>query len=110
MSLYGPFPILEVFDTVAPGRPGVYVLGRDHRHANYAGRSDTDVRARIPQSAAEGSGYRWFWFDYATSPRDAYLKECILFHQLGGALDNSYHPAVPAGQNWRCPVEGCHWS
>jgi hypothetical protein len=84
---------------------GVYILSRDDRKATYVGRSDTDLQQEILQSASKGS-YVVFWFDYASSPMDAYKYECELFHEYQPP-DNSIHPAIPAYTNWRCPVQGC---
>lgn len=103
--LMGPYPINDVNSYVLQTAPGVYILSRDSRTAAYVGRSDTDLGLRIPQSASQGR-YDSFWFEYASSPRDAYLKECAYYHEYN-PLDNLNHPAVPAGANWRCPVSGC---
>lgn len=90
------------------GCMGVYVLSKDGRTASYVGRSDSDLQRRIASSAAEGS-YIHFWFDYATSPMDAYKYECELYHHYTPS-DNEIHPQVPVNSNWRCPIRGCEWS
>ena len=59
---------------------GVYVLSRNGTSQSYVGRSDSDLRQRIVSSASEGN-YRSFWFDYASSPMDAYKYECELYHK-----------------------------
>ncbi len=110
MALTGPFPSDQATGIVPVGYPGVYVLSRDGRTASYVGRSDSELGVRIRQSAAEGPGYRWFWYDLASSPMDAYRKECWLYHHYEGGLHNLIHPAVPTGANWRCPVERCPWA
>jgi len=107
--LMGAYSIDSVDLYVSRASPGVYILSRDGRTAAYVGRSDTDVGSRIKQSAREGYGYSYFWFEYASSPRDAYLKECEYYHKYN-PLDNTNHPAVPFGTNWRCPIIGCPWS
>jgi len=107
--LIGPYLINDVDLYVRPNSIGVYILSRDGRTVSYVGRSDTDLATRIRQSVSEGSGYRYFWFEYATSPRDAYYKECEYYHKYNPP-DNTNHPAVPFGTNWRCPVIGCPWS
>ena len=107
--LIGPYPINNVDLYVRPSSPGVYILSRDGRTATYVGRSDVDVGARIKQSAREGYGYTYFWFEYASSPRDAYYKECKYYHRYNPP-DNTNHPAAPSGTNWRCPEIGCPWS
>ncbi len=73
--------------------PGAYILSRDGRTANYVGRSDTDVGSRIKQSVAQGY-YTHYWFEYATSPRIAYIKECEYYNKYK-PLDNTNYPAVP---------------
>lgn len=108
LTLNGPFPINEISQRVGGGAyMGVYVLSSDGKEATYVGRSDFDLQQRILQSASEGD-YVAFWFDYATSPMDAYKYECELFHEYNPP-DNAVHPAVPSDQNWRCPVAGCGW-
>ena len=109
--LQGPYTILSAYSWNSPRVPGVYILSkaRDGRRADYVGRSDDDLRTRLIQSAKEGSGYTHFWFEYASSPRDAYWKECFYYHQYS-PTDNSVHPAVPAGSVWRCCVAGCPWA
>lgn len=106
--LMGPYSITTVDRWVTWVSPGVYILSRDGRTAAYVGRSDTNVGSRIKQSSAAGY-YTHFWFEYATSSRDAYLKECEYYHKYNPP-DNMNHPAVPFGTNWRCPVIGCPWS
>lgn len=106
--LMGPYSINSVDLYVTRASPGVYILSRDGRTAAYVGRSDTDVGSRIKQSITEGY-YTHFWFEYVTFPRDAYLKECEYYHKYDPP-DNTNHPAVPPGTNWRCPVIGCPWS
>lgn len=107
MALVGPFPLSQVTLRVVVNAPGVYVLSRDGRTAAYVGRSDGDVRNRLLQSSGQGR-YTYFWFDYATSPMQAYKSECELYHTYNPP-DNVVHPAVPSGMNWRCPILGCQW-
>ncbi len=88
--------------------PGVYVFKRKG-HVAYVGRSDSEVFARESESFRQG-GYDLISSIYeASSDREAYLKECRLFHRHR-PIDNVNHPAVPAGANCRCPVKGCPWS
>lgn len=87
---------------------GVYVFSRNGRTASYVGRSDYDLRQRMLQSALE-SNYAAFWFDYASSPMDAYKYECYLYHRFNPP-DNAVHPATPPYTNWRCPDTECPWN
>jgi len=87
--------------------PGVYVLDKSSTapfHVDYVGRSDDDLNARLKTHV--GSVYKYFKFDYATSPKNAFEKECELYHDFGGPqgkLDNKVHPDRPAGSGWKCP-------
>lgn len=102
----GRFPINEVDKFVIYISPGAYILSRDGRTAHYVGRSDSDVEDPTKRSATERYGYRYFWFEYASSPMKAYQLECEWYHKFSPS-DNSTHPAVPRGANWRCSVSGC---
>lgn len=104
----GPHPLSQLASTIEPGSVGACILSRDGKHAHYVGRSDSDLRARISASAREGS-YTHFWFNYESSPMNAYHRECRWWHQYSPP-DNFVHPAVPAGTFWRCPVAGCGWA
>ena len=98
----------EVNQRVTRTSPGYYKLyaihPRDGGIVRYVGRSDSDVRMRLLQHADEGR-YRWFEFDYATSPKDAFEHECRLWHRHQPP-DNNLHPDRPTGTNWKCPVCG----
>lgn len=109
LALKGPFLITEVPYHVEPQTMGVYVLSRSpNGRPIYVGRSDSDLQLRIISSSSQGD-YRYFWFDYASSPMDAYKYECELYHGFNPP-DNSVHPAVPPNMNWRCPVQDCEWA
>jgi len=108
MALQGPYPLSEVSLRVQPASVGVYVLSRNGKVASYVGRSDSDLQQRIINSASEGN-YVAFWFDYASSPMNAYKYECELYHKYNPP-ENKDHPAVPPNTNWRCPIQGCPWS
>jgi hypothetical protein len=105
----GPFKLSELTVSDTPIKPGVYILSRGGTSFSYVGRSDTDVIKRILQSKNEGKGYTHFYYEFSTSPMQAYLAECRYYH-LYNPPDNTIHPAVPAGCNWRCPVQRCYWS
>jgi len=100
----------KVDEMISQKSAGVYVLDRIREggfHINYVGRSDDDVNERLKKWF--GSKYKWFRFDYASSPKNAFEKECIIYHDNGGPegkLDNEQHPDRPANANWQCP--SCH--
>ena len=95
---------------VTQTKPGVYVLDKSKTGAfqvNYVGRADDDLNKRLKDWVGK---YSYFKFEYATSPKDAYEKECELWHDFGGAegkLDNKIHPDCPKGTNWKCPNQKC---
>jgi len=71
---------------------------------SYVGRSDTDVAKRLKDHASEAK-YKQFKFDYFSSPKAAFEKECNLYHDFGGTdLDNDIHPDRPANSGWKCPA------
>jgi excinuclease UvrABC nuclease subunit len=88
--------------------PGVYIFKRKG-HVVYVGRSDSNVSARESESFWQGECDLASDLYQTTSRREAYLLECQLFHRHN-PIDNEIHPRVPAGTNWRCPVEGRCWS
>ena len=114
--MYGPFPLSQIDKIPISPFPGVYILSRDgedipdkDKRAHYVGRSDVDIGARLKQHAQSSQVYQYFWFEYVTSPHQAYQLECQLYHHFNPP-DNVIHPAVPPETNWRCPVKGCVWS
>jgi len=71
----------------------------------YIGRSDSDVKEEIKKHM--NTGYCYFKFSYAASPKEAYEKECLNYHDFNdpeGKLDNEKHPVRPAYSNRLCPV------
>ncbi len=98
----------EIVNLVVPRRPGVYVFYRGEWPGipAYVGRSDTDLRSRILASAAHHWGIRWFSFQDAPSPLEAFDLECGYYHTLR-PTDNLMHPDAPAGTDIACPV--CGW-
>jgi len=105
----GPYPLSEVYDYVKKTWPGAYILSRDGEVAHYVGRSDKDVASRIKDSAGTAGDYQYFWFEYASSPMQAYYLECEWYHKYLPP-DNTNHPGAPPGTYWLCPVPGCPWS
>ena len=55
----------------------------------------------------DGPGYRVFWFEHADSDRDAFERECRLWHELdghAGTLDNDCHPRPDGIGGGYCPL------
>lgn len=107
--LTGFFPLEDVDSYVARTSPGIYIFSRDGKTAAYVGRSDDDVRIQIKKLICEDYGYTYCLVEYASSPKEAYIKECEYYHEYGPP-DNLHHPTAPTGTNWKCPVEGCQLS
>ncbi len=95
-------------DTVAHYvRPhaGVYMLfNSEDGPPRYVGRA-TKLYDRLLQHARNGD-YRLFTFDYLTSPRQCFDRECALFHRHQATISNQNHPAADPGSRWRCPICG----
>jgi len=106
--MHGPHDLDSVNLYVTQATSGAYILTSDAKTAHYVGRSDVDLAQEIKASARKGK-YTHFWFEYTTSPMRAFKLECEWYHKYAPP-DNSIHPAVPWGANWRCPVQGCPWS
>jgi hypothetical protein len=96
----------KIDELVTQTKPGVYALDKTTSGAfkvSYVGRSDTDLNDRLKKWVGK---YSYFEFQYATSPKDAFEKECELWHDFGGSegrLDNEQHPERPNGSDWKCP-------
>lgn len=69
----------------------------------YVGRSDSDVNARLKTWVGK---YKHFKFTYASSPMNAFERECRNYHEFGESksLNNSIHPDRPENTNWKCPL------
>ncbi len=102
--LYGPFQLTEpgINAHVQSESPGVYALGYQRKTlfiVSYVGRDDADLRTGLRKHLA--APYEQFKFGYAVSARDAFLKECELYHDYVG-LDNKRHPSPPKGTDVTC--------
>lgn len=108
-GLYGPFQLTKIsVDTNASGfGPGAYALGRLGKdgvlYVSYVGRSDDDLNGRLKKHVGR---YTHFQHAFYNTSRDAFAKECILYHEFNPP-DNLVHPAKSAGTNYQCPIAGC---
>jgi len=105
--LYGPLPLdpERIDDHLQANSPGVYALGFSVDGMfliKQVGRSDEDLRSAL--KAHVGGPHSQFKFAYALSSRDAFEKQCQLFHALV-ILNDPIHPTAPAGTDLKCP--GC---
>ena len=103
-GLEGPFPLSDaVVDLiVSPSSPGVFVLDDGPSgafKAVYIGRSDSDVNNQLHVHVGI---YKRFKFTYCSSPREAFEKECELFHDFEPTT-NVVHPQRPSGSRFKCP-------
>ena len=86
-----------------PGWLGAYLLANSlNGVVRYVGWSDTEVRSRLLQHAANGE-YRYFWVEHIANEVDAFLRECGLYHHYRRTLDNAVHPRRPTGCGDACP-------
>ena len=104
-GLQGSFPLTSasIDEHVKKTSPGAYALGHtrgDKFYIKYVGRSDGDVNARLKDHV---DSYYRFKFEYYGSAKEAFEKECRLYHDFEPD-DNDVHPARPAGRDWKCPV------
>ena len=111
LDMQGPYPYNaeSVDEHVDPDRIGNFALGSADEKGNltvgYLGRSDDDLRSEIKRHIGEKQ-YPHFKFSYASSARDAYLKECRNYHGLFLGRPNQMHPAKPSDGTLACPVCG----
>jgi hypothetical protein len=106
-GLWGPFDLtLPGIDAAITATcAGVYALGkledRDGRfQVRYLKRDDRDVKRRLKGHVA--SWYPFFLYKHYLSPRQAFEKECDLYHRFNPP-DNKSHPARPEKTDWKCP-------
>jgi hypothetical protein len=110
-GLYGPCRLTEttIDQHFTKTGPGTYVLGHTNDRnvfvVEYVGRSDDDLNHRLKDWVGD---YYHFKASYFEAARDAFDKECEIYHNFGESrvLDNDIHPARPSGTSWRCPVCG----
>ncbi|MCA6969226.1 hypothetical protein LF935_06210 [Pectobacterium carotovorum] len=108
MGNHYPLTSQGIDNAVTTTSAGNYALGyiNDEKLfvVEYVGRADSDVKARLKAHLNEG--YSCFKFSYATSPKNAFEKECQNYHDFGEkeALRNSIHPDRPSNsKQWKCP-------
>jgi hypothetical protein len=78
------------------------------------GRSDLNIRDRLKKQFSKTkyiiSKYETkeisFKYSYASSPKEAYEKECYNYHNFvrSKKLTNDVHPEKSRNENWKCPV------
>ena len=99
------FTAAKIDEVVTKKSPGNYALGHtDDKgifNVQYVGRSDTDLKQELKTRL--DAKYKRFKYSYASSPKDAFEKECQNFHDFGGSekLDNKN----PSGSTKRLKLE-----
>lgn len=104
-GLRGPYQL--TFDGIASAvtrqSAGVYVLGHTTDEGKfriqYIGRSDSDVRDTLRGYIGSNTSFK---YGYYPSSKDAFLKECDLYHDFGPP-GNKIHPDRPKGSSLECP-------
>lgn len=109
-ELIGPYDLsIEVIDEVVlRSSPGTYVLGYVKENntfiVEYVGRSDSSLKLRLKSWV--GKDYQSFKFRHFDTAKDAFHRECRIYHDFGESelLDNKNHPQRPENTNWDCPA------
>ncbi|MHC4663510.1 MAG: hypothetical protein ACYS8W_17765 [Planctomycetota bacterium] len=109
LGMSGPYKLSDavIDNLITQISPGNYALGYTDDGGTfvvqYIGRSDDDLYRRLKEWV--GSKYTKFEYSLAPGKKVAHEKECMNFHDFGGAekLDNDKHPERPAGTDWKCP-------
>ena len=110
LNMNGPFRLTQnVIEKIIPDNViGNYAYGNVDETGTfvvqYVGRSDNNLKERIGHGIGN---YEYFKFSIASSPLDAYHKECKNYHDFGGdqgLLDNEIHPDKPNHVFGICPI------
>ncbi len=110
----GPFQLAEsVIDAVATETaPAVYLVRRievTETYAHYKARIERTNGSALKDELKKwiGGGYRVFCFEYVEDDLTAFYRQCILWHDMGGAvkkLDNERHPEPQDKSTILCPI------
>lgn len=102
-GLEGPFALTDdaIDEVVRERSPGAFVLESTNEgmRSVFVGRSDFDVNNQLHVYVG---AYTRFKFVYAPSPRAAFERQCVLFHDFD-PTDGTGHPFRPPGTDWTCP-------
>jgi hypothetical protein len=105
LQMCGPYALhANLIDAlVTQSSAGNYALGHTDVEGAfrvwYVGRSESDLNALLHHNIERCDQFK---FSYATSPREAFVKECQNYHDFNPPGNNG-HPARPDGANWTCP-------
>jgi hypothetical protein len=85
--------------------PGVFILSRKGRTADFVGASTKDIGAKM-REVAKPAAYRYFWFAYTDTAEEALHLEMRWVHRFS-PTDNQAPPSRLPGAGWQCTTEGC---
>lgn len=103
--LKGPHALsFDALQRVLPkARTGIFALGYVDPEGRFrvqsVGRDDYDVRARLSELIGSSTMFK---FAVMANSREAFEKECALFHELRPP-STIIHPIRPRGTDWQCP-------
>lgn len=109
LEMKGPYVYssAKIDEVVTQTSAGNYALGYSKEgkfRVQYVGRSDNNVNEELKVKL--NGKYDKFKFSYASSPKEAFEKECRNYHDFGAKekLANENHPDRPNDADWKCPV------
>ena len=109
----GPFQLDEnVIDAViTQTTPAVYLIRRieeTEAYAHYKARIERDDDGTLKDKLKQwiGSDYRVFCFEYVQDINTAFYRQCILWHEMGGAANelDEWHPEPNEECAILCPI------
>jgi hypothetical protein len=81
---------------------GVFALSNNKEGLEVVRSADRSANEEIKGFFTQ---FKYFWFELASSPREAYSIECELYHSRLVTKNNATsHPKAPSDSGWRCPV------
>jgi len=95
----------SIDDEITKISAGNFALGYETKSGLFVvqnfGRSDTDLNHEIKNWIGR---YERFKFFYASSPKNAFIKEFKNYHAFDkNKIDNKIHPEKPKNTDYKCP-------
>ncbi len=111
LYMSGPFKFdsKTIEEKVQEGKIGNYALGTANhdgtmKNVAYIGRSDNNLKAEL-LARLKTHKHPNFKVSYASSPKEAYTKECQNYHDFDPP-QNNIHPYAPVNSNLKCHICG----
>jgi len=102
----GPYPTPELSYWVRNDAPGVFILSKDGKGADYLGVSEKDIKSAI-ESLADRLKGSWFLCCYAEYPPTQFKVECEWYHAYRPPVE---HPTPPESlPTLKCPILDCEF-